>query len=122
MCCGRFVAAPIQTLQTQGFVDIIPRQTYLNDATYGDFVFYKCINSKKFYDALGTVRIDNATTLKDKIRTNEDIRKLAYYADNGIDMQKWSVSVKRLLKSISFDQEELDNAKCRVEFSNDSKK
>lgn len=85
-------------------------------------MLYRCMNEKKFSDALATVRIDNTTTLRDKIRTREDIRKLAYYADNGIDMQKWRVNIKNLLKSISFDQAELDNAKCRVAFSNDPTK
>lgn len=91
----------------------------MNDVTYGDFMFYRCINEQKFYDALSTVRIDNITTLKDKVKTNQDVKKLAWYADNGGDQQKWGISIKRLLKAIEFDQAELDNAQCRVAFAND---
>lgn len=119
MCACKWRQGATQQLQTQGFVSIIPRQTYLNEATYGDFRFYRCINPKKVEDALRTVRIDNVTTLADKVRTDQDVKKLAWYADTGGDMQKWGISIKKLLQSIRFDQPELDNATCRVAFAND---
>lgn len=91
----------------------------MTEVTYGDFMFYRCINPRKVEDALRTVRIDKVTTLADVVRTNEHVRKLAWYADTGGDMQKWGISIKKLLKDIQFDQAELDNAQCRVAFAND---
>lgn len=104
-------------LVEQGYTTIIPSQEFVSDATYQDFMLWRCMSESKFKNALATVRIDDKTTLADKVKTAQDVRKLATYADNGQDMAKWSVSLKSLLGSIKFSNKELNKAECNIAFS-----
>lgn len=122
MCCGRFSYAGVDALKDQGFSTIIPQKQFLSDVTYSDFSFYKCVNEKKFYDKLAQVRVDNFSTLKDKVKNQDDVRKLSYYSDSGLDLRKWGTSIKNLLGSIVLDQSEIDNAQCKIAFAKDKNK
>lgn len=106
-------------LATQGYTTIIPAQDFISDVTYQDFMMYRCVNESKFLKALSNVKIDDSTTLADKVKTPEDVRKLSAYADNGQDILKWNVSIKDLLGSIEFNSKEKSNVKCQIGFSND---
>ena len=120
MCACKFRRGNADILATQGFTTLIPSSSFLSGNTYYDFLFYRCISESKWNNALSTIRIDNNTTLSDKIKTDEDVKKLATYADNGQDVAKWNVRIKDLLGSITFEPSELENASCkRVAFSND---
>ena len=119
MCSCKFKSGNVQALASQGFSTIIPTSQFSSDNTYATFKFYKCVSESKFKNALSTIKIDGNTTLADKVNTDEDIKKLALYADNGSGMQKWGVDLKQLLGSIKFNQSELDNAQCQIAFSND---
>ena len=82
-------------------------------------MFYRCISEDKFLQALNTIKLDKDTTLGQKVKTDEDVKKLAKFSETGEDIQKWGINIKSLLGSIIFDQTELDNAQCKIAFSND---
>lgn len=107
------------SLSNQGVSTIIPAKQFVSDVTYQDFMMYRCISESKFLNALRTIKIDNNKTLADNIKTAQDVRKLAYYADSGIGFQKWNVDLKKLLGSIKFDDNEINKAECQIGFSKD---
>lgn len=117
MCssCG-IISGNRSVLIGQGFVNVVPVNSFISDATYSDFMFYRCINEKKFIDALDTVK-DGDTTIGKSVKTEDDVRKLANHADNGTDMTIWGVSFKKILGSIKFTPDELSNVKCKIAFS-----
>ena len=121
MCNCRFKSGNSQVLLNQGFVNVIPAATFVSDATFSDFMFYRCISESKFLAALNTVK-DGDTTIGKSVKTEDDVRKLAIHADKGTDMTNWGVSFKSLLGNIKFDQKELDNAQCQIAFSTNEKK
>lgn len=117
MCSCAFRYGSPQYLATQGYSTVIPSSSFISSPTYSDFMFYKCINKDKVFKALDTVRYQNSTLGKSVI-TDADFKKLAELADSGNDVKIFGVNIKRLLGSIQFDQSELDNAQCKIAFSN----
>lgn len=113
-CAARY--GSMQALVNQGSVTVIPSP--ISDATYSDFMLYKCLSEKKFYDALRTVKEEGGMTLADKVKTSDHIRKLAAYADRGEDLKKWNVNLKTLLGNIKFSPEERAKTSCQIAFSN----
>lgn len=107
-----------KALVSQGFTTIVPAQEFVTDETYQDFMLWRCTSEAKFLKALSTVKIDDKTTLADEIKTAEHVRKLATYSDSKEDKVKWGVSIKSLLGSIRFDDNELKKAECQIGFSN----
>lgn len=108
-------------LAAQGYTTIIPTKTYVSEITYSDFMLWRCYSERKFMDALRTIAIDNqGTTLADKVKTADDVRKLANYADTRQDIAKWNVNLKNLLGNIRFTPEEQQQASCKFAFSNNS--
>lgn len=114
-CAARY--ANRQALMAQGSVTVIPSPTVY--ATYSDFMTYRCLSESKFLNALRTVKEEGDATLADRIKTDEDVRKLAGYADRGEDLKKWNVSLKALLGSIEFSPSERAKTSCQIAFSND---
>ena len=117
MCACAFKNGNRRILQNQGFVNIIPTSQFINQTTYNDFMFYRCVSESRFLQALETVRMPGNSTLGKQIKTDADVRKLAELSDKKWDVSMWGVDVKKLLDSIKFDQKELDNAQCRIAFS-----
>lgn len=114
-CAARY--ANRQALIDQGSIIIIPSPTV--DATYSDFMTYRCLSEVKFLNVLRTIKEDGDTTLADRVKTEDDVRKLAGYADRGEDLAKWNVSLKTLLGSIRFSPAERAKTSCQIAFSND---
>ena len=82
-------------------------------------MFYRCISEPKFLKALSTVK-NGKTTLDKEIKTEANVKKLAELSDTGEDIKLWGVNIKSLLGAIVFNQQELDNASCKViAFSNE---
>lgn len=119
MCACAFKNGNRSVLMNQGFSTIISGSSFANANTYADFMFYRCVSEGKFLDALNTIQIDKDTTLGQKVKTQEDVKRLSNMADTGEDIKKWNINLKSLLGSIKFDQSELDNASCKIAFSND---
>lgn len=115
LCSMRYGSGP--ALIAQGFTTIVPAQEFVDDETYQDFMLYRCASESKFLDALRTIKIDNTTTLADKVDTAEAVRKLATYADNGEDVKKWGVDLKKLLGSIRLTEKEKNKVECTMAFS-----
>lgn len=112
-CAARYSSR--ETLVNQGYVTIIPSP--ISESTYSDFMLYKCLNEEKFYNALRTVQEEGGATLADKIRTSDDVKKLAGYADRKEDMVKWNVDIKKLLGSIKFTRAEQAKTQCQIAFN-----
>ena len=119
MCACKFRSGPAPILVTQGFSTIISGSQFASGKTYEVFMFKRCVSRAKFQDKLATIKLDENTTLADKVITNEDVEKLSRYSDSGEDQVRWGVKIKDLLNQIVFTQDELDKSQCEVAFSND---
>ena len=118
MCACAFKNGSRQFLVNQGYSTIISAPAFASGNTYSEFMFYRCISEPKFLATLSTVKVGDST-LDKEIKTEVEVKKLAELADTGEDVKLWGVSVKSLLGAIKFDQDELDNAQCKIAFSND---
>ena len=120
MCACSFKSGNRGVLLNQGYSTVISGSSFANGNTYADFMFYRCISEEKFLDALNTIQIDKDVTLGQRVKTEDDVKRLAQLSDEGGDLKKWNTNLKTLLGSIKFDQSELENASCkRVAFSKD---
>ena len=119
MCGCRFRSGNRQYLSTQGYSTIISSPSLVSGNTYSDFMFYRCISEPKFLSALSTIKDTDGVTLDKKIKTQEDVRKLADMVDKGGDKKYWNKSIKSLLGSINFTQSEINKAECSMAFAND---
>lgn len=125
MCSCSYRGGANQVLIGQGYTNIIPTRAYVNPqtGTYLDFHLYKCISKDKFINALNTITVQSpngkSTGLGNLVLDDEDVKRLAYYADSGEDIRKWNTSIKSLLRSIKINQEEIDKSMCNIAFSID---